>query len=112
MFEMIKNIPKFFELFKEGKEIANATTWKNRTVAVNAFIAFLGTVLALAHSFGFSVLIDDATIADVSAGVVAMVTAVNAVMHTITSSRVGLSSNGGSDSTKGPTADGGQTQAG
>lgn len=95
MFEWIKRIPKFLELFKEGKELTNAATWKNRTVAANTLVAFLGTLLALGRAFNFSVPIDDATLANLAAGVVAMVTAVNAVMHTITSARVGLSSNGG-----------------
>ena len=109
--DYIKNAPKFFELFREGKEITNATTWKNRTVAANAIIAFLGTLLAIGRGFGFSVLIDDATIANVGAGIVALVTAINAVMHTITSARIGLSSNGGSGPTEKPTADVGESPA-
>ena len=36
--DYIKNAPKFFELFKEGKEVTNAATWKNRTIATNAIL--------------------------------------------------------------------------
>ena len=57
MFGFLKNITKFFELFKEGKEIANAATWKSRTIATNAILALLGTVLVLAKSYGFNVLL-------------------------------------------------------
>ena len=37
-FNILANIPKFFELFKEGKEVTNAATWKNRTIATNAIL--------------------------------------------------------------------------
>lgn len=112
MFEMLKNLPKFFELFREGKEVTNAATWKNRTIATNAILALLGTVLALAKNFGFNVSLDSETTQNLAAGFVAVVTAANAVMHTITSARVGLSSNGGGDSAKGPTADASEPTAG
>jgi hypothetical protein len=110
-FDYIKNAPKFFELFKEGKEITNATTWKNRTIATNAVLALLGTALALAKAFGFKLELDSETLQGLAAGTVAVVTAVNAVMHTITSARVGVSSNSGSNPPEGPTADVGQSPA-
>jgi len=94
--DYIKNAPKFFELFKEGKEVANAATWKNRTIATNAILALLGTALVLAKAFGFNVSLDSETTQNLAAGIVAFVTAGNAVMHTITSARVGMSANSGS----------------
>jgi len=96
-FDYVKNAPKFCELFKEGKEVANPATWKNRTIATNALLALLGTALALAKAFGFNVSLDSETTQNLAAGIVAIVTAGNAVMHVITSARVGLSSNGGSN---------------
>ena len=62
-------VKPFFELFKQGKEVANAAAWKNGTISVNAVAGVLGAV--------------------------AVVGIVNAVMHVITSKKVGLPSNGG-----------------
>jgi hypothetical protein len=106
MFKYFLQIPKFFELFKEGKEVANAETWKNRSIAINAILTFLGTALALAKTLGFPVELDHDTTQNLAAGIVAIVTAFNAVMHTITSARVGLPSNSGNSSPEGQTADG------
>ena len=94
----LKTAPKFFEAFKEGKEIGNAATWKNRTIATNAILALLGTLLAIAHNFGFKLELDNDTVQNLAAGAVALVTAINAVMHTVTTTRTGLPSKGG-DST-------------
>jgi len=105
MFKMLSQIPKFFELFKEGKEVADPVTWKNRTIATNAILALLGTLLALGKAFGFNVELDSDTTQNLAAGVVAIVTAFNAVMHTITSARVGVSPNSGSGPTEGNAAD-------
>jgi hypothetical protein len=101
----LKNAPKFFELFKEGKELTNAATWKNRTIATNACIAFFGTIVVLAKSFGYDLKLDQDTVANFGAGIVAIVGVINAVMHTITSARVGLSTNGGDSSTEGQPSD-------
>jgi hypothetical protein len=111
MFEFIKSIPKFLELFKEGKEVTNAATWKSRTIATNAILALLGTGLGLSKAFGFKLELDNETLQSLAAGAVAVVTAVNAVMHTITSARVGVSSNGGSSSSEGSAPDNNQPPA-
>jgi hypothetical protein len=88
---LFKSIPAFLELFKEGKEIANAATWKNRTVATNALVAFFGTAVVIGNNFGFDLQLDPATLQQLGAGIVAAVAVVNAVMHVITSKKVGLS---------------------
>jgi hypothetical protein len=90
----LKSIPLLLEAFKEGKEISNVATWQNRTVATNACVALLGTGVALAQAFGHGVAIDQETLANLGAGIVAAVAAFNAVMHTITSSNVGLPAHG------------------
>ena len=88
-----KAIPQFLDLFKEGKELADAKTWKERTVATNAVAAALGTAVLLAKAFGYNLAIDQDTLASLGAGVVALVSVANAVMHTISSSKIGLSAN-------------------
>lgn len=100
----LKAIPAFLEAFKEGKELANAATWQNRTVAANSCVALLGTGIVLAKAFGVQIQIDQETLANLGAGIVAFVAAVNAIMHTVTSSRVGLPPQGlgGADSGSAP----------
>ena len=109
LFDYIKNAPKFFELFKEGKEVADPTTWKKRTIATNVLLALIGTLLALAKAFGYPLSLDNDTIQNLAAGIVAIVAAVNAVMHVITSARVGMPSNSGSGSTAEQPVDGGKS---
>jgi len=92
---LLLDIPKFFELFKEGKELSNAATWKNRTIATNAVLALFGTGLGLAKTLGYPLSLDNDTIQNLAAGVVAAVGVVNAIMHTITSSKVGMPSKSG-----------------
>jgi len=90
MFNLIKNAPKFFELFQKGKEVANPETWKNATVATNVLVALLGTFVGLSKTFGYDLGVDDATLQNLAAGIVASVGVVNAVMHVVTSKRVGV----------------------
>ena len=88
-------VKPFFELFKQGKEVANAAAWKNGTISVNAVAGVLGAVAAIAGGFGYDFNLSEETLQQAAAGVVAVVGIVNAVMHVITSKKVGLPSNGG-----------------
>jgi len=108
----LKSIPAFLELFKEGKELTNAATWKNRTITANVVVAFLGTLLVIAKNAGHDIQIDQETLANLGAGIVAAVAAVNAVMHSITDKRVGLSSDSGSGPTQGNPPDAVQSSTG
>lgn len=80
----------FFELFRKGKELANAETWANRKQAANLLGAFLGAALIVAKGFGYDIHVDPETLKDLAAGVAAAVCFGNAVMHAITDKRVGL----------------------
>jgi hypothetical protein len=90
IFTVIKSAPQFFETFKEGKELADSATWKNRTVATNCCVAFMATLIGLAKTFGYDIALDDQTVQGLAVGAVAVVGAVNAIMHVVTSSRVGV----------------------
>lgn len=86
-------VKPFFELFKQGKEVANAAAWKNGTISVNAVAGVLGAVAAIAGGFGYDFNLSEETLQQAAA--VAVVGIVNTVMHVITSKKVGLPSNGG-----------------
>lgn len=87
---MIQEFAAFFTLFRQGKELANAAAWKNRTIATNSVVAVLGAMLAIAKGFGYDIPLSNETIQALGAGIVAAVGAFNAVMHVISSSKVGL----------------------
>lgn len=87
---MIKEFQAFFTLFQKGKELTNAATWKNRTIAANALTAVLGAALVIANGYGYKIELDQTLIESLSAGIVAAYGVVNVVMHVITSSKVGV----------------------
>jgi len=87
-----KSIPAFLELFKEGREIDNSATWKNRTIATNAVVALLGTLVVIGKNFGYDLQLDPETLTNLGGGVVALVAVVNGIMHVVTSSKVGVPS--------------------
>ena len=101
---MIQEFQAFFTLFKQGKQLANSATWKNRTIATNTLIAVLGAMVAIAKSFGYDLHLDDQTISALGAGVVAAVGVTNSVMHVITSAKVGLPATGAAGSATGDDA--------
>lgn len=84
-------IPQFLDLFKKGKEVANPTAWKAGTIAANTLVAFLGAAITLAKNFGYNLGVDDATLQQLAVGIVSLGGLVNAIMHVVTSARVGLS---------------------
>lgn len=92
----------FIVAFRVGKELTNATTWKNRTLAVNHFILFFSAILAIAAAFGYPLNIDSTTLESLAGGVVAAVTVFNSVMHMVTSTRVGLPAKPGADDPRNP----------
>ena len=83
-------IPNFLRLFQQGQEVANAATWKNATVATNVVVGVLGTAVSLASSAGYSLPVTDSALQIIGSGIVAVVGAVNAVIHVITSAKVGF----------------------
>lgn len=87
---MIQEFQAFFTLFKQGKQLANSATWKNRTIATNALVAVLGAAMAVAKGFGYDFHIDDQTLSALGGGIAAAVCVGNNVMHVITSAKVGL----------------------
>ena len=87
---MIKEFQAFLTLFRQGKELANSATWKNRTIAANALTACMGAVLVIAGGVGYD--LHDVTpeqVSQASAGIVAIVGLVNSIMHVLTSAKVG-----------------------
>ena len=87
---MIQEFQAFLTLFRQGKQLENSATWKNRTVATNAVVTLLAAATVIAKGFGYDLQLDDQVVQALGAGIVAAVAFVNAVMHVITSAKVGL----------------------
>lgn len=87
-------ITDFMTAFKQGKELANAETWKNATILVNTLVAFFAAFLGIIKGLGYAIDIDHDTLQNLATGIVAGVGVFNAVMHTVTSKRVGVSTVG------------------
>jgi hypothetical protein len=77
----------FFSAFRKGQELVNTETWKNRTILLNALVAFIAALASIAKGFGYDVPVDSQAL---GSGVVAVVALVNGVMQIVTSKRVGL----------------------
>lgn len=77
----------FFNAFRKGQELANPETWKNRTILLNALVALIAALGAIAKGFGYDVPVDSEAI---GGGVVGVFALINGVMQIVTSKRVGL----------------------
>lgn len=87
---MIKEFQAFFTLFQQGKQLTNSKLWKDRQNASNVLTAVFGAAVVVAGGFGYVVPVDQNTLAAAAGGIAALVGIVNAVLTTITSSKVGL----------------------
>lgn len=91
---MASKIGAFLDLFKQGKEVANPAAWKNGTISVNAVAGLLGAIAAIAAGFGYDFGLSEETLQQIAGGAIGVAGAVNAVMHVVTSKKVGMPSNG------------------
>jgi uncharacterized membrane protein len=85
-------IGDFFNAFKKGQELINSETWKNRTLLMNALVAFLAAGGGIAKGFGYDINLDSEGLAG---GIVAVVALVNGVMQIVTNKNLGVSPRGG-----------------
>lgn len=77
-------------LFRQGKALTNGAIWKQSAAAGSALAAFLIAGVGVARGLGYDLPIDDATATKIAEGAVALVGAVNAVVHCIANTDAGL----------------------
>lgn len=87
---MIKEFGAFLNLFRQGKELSNSATWKNRTNMANALTGILSSAVVIAGGFGYEIPVAEEQLQQVGLGLAAVVCLVNIVVHVITSKKVGL----------------------
>lgn len=86
----MNRILALWRLMRRGEEVADAATWKNRTIATNGVVAFLVALVAAARSFGIDIEVSDADLSAIAAGVVVLVGLGNTIMYILTSRKIGL----------------------
>lgn len=77
-------------VFHEGKELANAAAWKNKTNAANQLVIVFGGAIGIAKVMGYDIQVDDQTLSQVAVGIAAAVALVNNVIHVVTSTKIGV----------------------
>lgn len=83
-------IGDFFQAFRAGKELANAETWKKRQVLVNALVAVLTALVAIAAFVGHPLNLESQDIQAIAAAVAALVGVFNGAAAVATTKRIGL----------------------
>lgn len=92
---MIKEFQAFVTLFQQGKEIPNAAKVRNKAAFTHAVAAVLSAAVCAAGGFGYHVNLDANTTQDIAAGAFGLYTLVMGVLHAISDSKVGVSSDTG-----------------
>lgn len=83
-------INDIFSVFRAGKELANAETWKKRQVLVNALVALLTAGVAIAAAFGYPLNLDSQDVQTIAAAIAALVGVFNGAATVATTTRIGL----------------------
>jgi len=89
-------IGNLFTALRQGYILKNPETWKNRTVAVNALMALLGVVLAVAKGAGYDIPVSDEVLGAVAAGIWGVVGMFNSWSTVATTAKIGVRSSAGS----------------
>lgn len=96
---MFNKLRALWALFHQGEEIANAATWKNSAIAVNTLTSFFVAIIGIMTAWGYNIDISKENLEKVASGIIGIIGIYNAIMHTISSNKVGLS-NGDRTNTK------------
>lgn len=95
-----KAIKAGWQVFQKGKAVANPSTWKVYSTAVQVMLGLLTAIVALLRANGYDLPLDDETLLQLATGVVALVFGVRGVLGVVTREDRGLPSkrlSGGDD---------------
>lgn len=79
-----------FGVFQKGKMVADPASWKNAQVATNTITGFIVALVAAAPAFGYDLAMDEATIQTLAGSTIGGLAAVNWVLSTITTKKIGF----------------------
>lgn len=93
---LISDVPA---LFKQGKALANPSTWANSATLTGVLAGFLVAAFHVARLFGYDFGVDDATLNQAAGGIAAVVLVVTNILHTLSNPNAGLPTNGNAGQT-------------
>lgn len=85
---IMKKIKAGFTVLREGEELSNSETWKNRQASSSAIISIIGAILVFIPSLGDYFSSED--IITIAGGLAALGGVLNSYITMATSKRVGL----------------------
>ena len=84
----MKKMSTYLDMFKKGKKLANAETWKKRAVVQNLLVAFGGVILVALQWNGYTVAMDEANLEVLSTILITIIGLINCAVYTATSSKM------------------------
>lgn len=86
----MNKIIALLDALRAGAEVANPAVWKVRQNAINAILATMGALVALASAYGVQVAISQDDMLTIAGGIFAALGVGNAVITTVTTKKIGL----------------------
>lgn len=84
-------ISEIFSVFKQGRVLKSAETWKSKTALANAVAGVLGGVLSIAYTMGYvHVQIDSEVIQAAGLGIASMWAIANSLLHVASTEAAGV----------------------
>lgn len=91
---MIKEFQAVWDVFHEGKAVANPALWKTNKIKGD-LVVLISALVTIAGGFGYNITLSQETITALSGGFVAIYTVYSAVMTVITTDKIGIKPKGG-----------------
>lgn len=86
---VIAHYKAFWDLYQEGKEVADPKTWKNRQRLINALVLLFSSCVTIAGGMGFEIHVTPTQLLEVAGGLATVYAIGNEVLIVITSKKVG-----------------------
>jgi sugar (pentulose or hexulose) kinase len=86
----VEKLIALFDVFRKGREVSNVEQWKQGTINAGAVAAALSALFGLLRAYGVSVPLDDAQIANLGVGIVAIGGVLVSLLTAATSARAGI----------------------
>jgi hypothetical protein len=88
----------FLSAFHKGKMLANSAIWKRRAVAADVLAGLITSLVAIAAAFGYRIELEEGAVQALAGGIAAAVYVSSAVLHIVTTEKIGLPSRSSSES--------------
>ena len=83
-------ITALLEVLDKGKSVANIEAWKNGQVTVNVLVGLLGSLVAVARSFGLDIPVTDDQLFTISSAILGLLGVYNSFVTVASTDKIGL----------------------